>query len=72
VDWGRYPATLVNCGYDGQARFTNAAIHISLMARKAFKLPLRLTEGLIISVLKLMELRISAPDHNHTTVRCTH
>jgi len=36
------------------------------MLRAAFKLPLRQTEGLMASVLTLMELTISAPDH--TTV----
>src|ERR1700689_5622677 len=33
------------------------------MLRIAFTLPLRQTEGLIASVLKLMDLTISAPDH---------
>jgi hypothetical protein len=36
------------------------------MMRTAFKLPLRQTEGLMASVLMLMDLTISAPDH--TTV----
>jgi hypothetical protein len=54
------------CGQDGQARYTDAAIQTSLMLRAAFKLPLRQTEGLLASVLTLMDLTISAPDH--TTV----
>ena len=54
------------CGPDGQARYTDAAIQTSLMVRTAFKLALRQTEGLMASVLRLMELTISAPDH--TTV----
>src|SRR5580704_19164624 len=54
------------CGQGGQARYTDAAIQTSLMLRTAFKLPLRQTEGLMASVLKLMDLTISAPDH--TTV----
>ena len=37
-----------------------------LMLRAAFKLPLRQIEGLMTSVLSLMGLTISAPDH--TTV----
>src|SRR5208282_2046654 len=41
-------------------------IQTSLMLRAAFKLPLRQTEGLMASVLTLMDLTISAPDH--TTV----
>jgi IS5 family transposase len=36
------------------------------MLRTAFKLPLRQTEGLMASVLKLKDLTVSAPDH--TTV----
>jgi len=53
-------------GQGGQARYTDAAIQTSLMVRTAFKLPLRQTEGLMASVLTLMNLTISAPDH--TTV----
>ena len=53
-------------GPAGQARYADAAIQTSLMVRTAFKLPLRQTEGLMASVLTLMDLTISAPDH--TTV----
>src|ERR1700674_2160244 len=53
-------------GPSGQARYTGAAIQTSLMLRAAFKLPLRQIEGLMTSVLSLMGLSISAPDH--TTV----
>jgi hypothetical protein len=53
-------------GPGGQARYTNAAIQTSLMLRAAFKLALRQIEGLMTSVLSLMGLSISAPDH--TTV----
>jgi transposase len=53
-------------GSGGQARYTDAAIQTSLMVRTAFKLALRQTEGLMASVLRLMDLTISAPDH--TTV----
>ena len=55
-----------SCGPGGQARYTDAAIQTSLMVRTAFKLPLRQTEGLMESVLTLVDLTISAPDH--TTV----
>jgi Transposase DDE domain len=51
-------------GPSGQARYTGAAIQTSLMLRAAFKLPLR--QSLMTSVLSLMGLTISAPDH--TTV----
>ena len=53
-------------GPSGLARFKNAAIQTSLMLRTAFKLALRQTEGLMTSVLTLMGLTLSAPDH--TTV----
>ena len=59
------------CGPDGQARYTDAAIQRSLMLRTAFKLPLRQTEGLMASVLKLMDLTISAPDHTTVSRRAT-
>ncbi len=52
-----------SCGQGGQARYTDAAIQTSLMVRTAFKLALRQTEGLMASVLTLMGLTISAPDH---------
>jgi len=53
-------------GPSGQARYKDAAVQTSLMLRTAFKLALRQTEGLMTSVLTLMGLTLSAPDH--TTV----
>ncbi len=53
-------------GPDGQARYRDIAIETCLMLRAAFKMPLRQTEGLMDSVLTLMNLSIAAPDH--TTV----
>jgi hypothetical protein len=53
-------------GPGGQARCSDTAVRTSLMLRTAFKLPLRQTEGLLVSILTLMGLTISAPDH--TTV----
>src|SRR5271165_4790679 len=50
-------------GPDGQARYSDAAVQTSLMLRTAFKLALRQTEGLMASVITLMDLTISAPDH---------
>jgi len=47
------------CGPGGQARYTDAAIQTSLMLRTAFKRPVRQTEGLMTSVLTLMDLTIS-------------
>jgi len=56
-------------GPDGQARYTEAAIQTSLMLRTAFKLALRQTEGLMTSVLTLMGLTLSAPDHSTVSRR---
>ena len=53
-------------GSGGQARYTDPAIQTCLMLRSAFKLALRQSEGLMTSVLTLMGLTLSAPDH--TTV----
>ena len=53
-------------GPGGQARYADVAIQTTLMVRTAFKLALRQIEGLMTSVLSLMGLTISAPDH--TTV----
>jgi hypothetical protein len=50
-------------GPGGQARYTDAAIQTTLRVRTAFKLPLRQIEGLMASVITLMDLTISAPDH---------
>ena len=56
-------------GPGGQARYTDAAIQTSLMLRMAFKLALRQTEGLMMSVLTLMGLTHSAPDHSTVSRR---
>src|SRR5271167_4522455 len=47
----------------GRLAAMDAAIQTTLMVRTAFKLPLRQTEGLMASILTLMDLTISAPDH---------
>lgn len=53
-------------GPQGQARYADIAIETCLMLRASFKMALRQTEGLMDSVLTLMKLTISVPDH--TTV----
>jgi Transposase DDE domain len=50
-------------GSGGQARYTDAAIQTTLMVRTAFRLAFRQTEGLMASVIRLMDLTLSAPDH---------
>jgi len=61
-------------GPGGQACYTDAAIQTSLMLRMAFRLALRQTEGLMMSVLTLMgltlmSLTLSAPDHGTVSRR---
>jgi transposase len=53
-------------GVGGQARYQGIAIETCLMLRATFKMALRQTEGLMASVLTLMNLTVTAPDH--TTV----
>ena len=50
-------------GPGGHARYKDAAIQTTLMVRTAFSLALRQAEGLMASVITLMDLTISAPDH---------
>jgi hypothetical protein len=52
-------------GPGGQAR---PAIPTMLIVRAAFRLALRQTEGLLASVITLMGLTISAPDHSTMSV----
>jgi len=56
-------------GPGGQARYMDAAIQTSVMLRMAFKLALRQTEGLMASVLTLMGLTLTAPDHSTVSRR---
>jgi hypothetical protein len=51
-------------GPGGQARYKDAAIQTTLMVRTPFRLGLRQTEGLMASVITLMDLTITAPDHS--------
>jgi hypothetical protein len=56
-------------GPSGQARYREAAIPTSLMLRTAFKLAVRQTEGLMTSVLTLLGLTLSAPEHSPVSRR---
>ena len=47
----------------GQERYSNLAILTSLTVRIVFRLPLRQTEGFVGSLLRLMDLDLSVPDH---------
>jgi hypothetical protein len=50
-------------GPGGEARYSDTAIQATLMVRMAFRLAFRQTEGLMASVITLMDLALSAPDH---------
>jgi hypothetical protein len=47
----------------GQARYSDLAIETALILRRVFHQPLRQTEGLVGSLLELMELDLPVPDH---------
>ncbi len=56
----------------GQRKFSNHAIETALTLRLAFKLPLRQAEGFLRSVLSLMGIDLSAPDHTTLSRRGQH
>jgi hypothetical protein len=47
----------------GQRRYSNLAILTALTLRVVFHLPLRQTEGFLNSILRLMDLHLTSPDH---------
>ena len=47
----------------GQPRYSSLAIATALTLRAVFRLALRQTEGLIASILALLELDLAVPDH---------
>jgi hypothetical protein len=47
----------------GQCRYSNLAILTALTLRMVFHLPLRQTEGFLSSILGLMGLDLTSPDH---------
>jgi hypothetical protein len=52
-----------------QARYLDFAVETALILRTVFHQPLRQTEGLVSSLLELMGLDLSVPDHSTLTVR---
>lgn len=55
----------------GQARYSDLAIQTCLMLRTAFRIPLRQAEGLMASVISLMNLPLTVPDHTTVSRRAT-
>ena len=49
--------------------FSNFATEYCLMLRQVYKLPLRQTQGFLDSLVKLMNLDMSAPDYSNTSRR---
>jgi hypothetical protein len=47
----------------GQASYSDLAIATALTLRAVFRLALRQTEGLISSILQLLDLDLAVPDH---------
>ena len=58
--WRAEPRT----GRGGQPRYSDLAITTALTLRAVFRLGLRQTEGLIGSVLQLLDLDLAVPDHS--------
>jgi hypothetical protein len=55
----------------GQPRYSDLAIETALTLGLAFGLGLRQTEGLLVSVLKLMSLDLAIPDHTTLSRRAS-
>ena len=47
----------------GQRRFSNLAVETVLVLGALYKLPLRQTEGFVRSLIELMRLELTVPDH---------
>ena len=58
--WTAEPRT----GRGGQPRYSDLAIATALTLRAVFRLALRQTEGLIGSILQLLDLDLPVPDHS--------
>src|SRR3954466_13367236 len=58
--WRAEPRT----GRGGQPRYSGVAIATALTLRAVFRLALRQTEGLISSILQLLDLDLAVPDHS--------
>ncbi|MFC7739089.1 transposase [Roseomonas sp. GCM10028921] len=66
--WGAEPRT----GRGGQPRLSALAITTALTLRAVFRLALRQTEGLVVSIIALLGLDLAVPDHSTISHRCRH
>lgn len=48
----------------GQLQYSDLAIETALTLRLIFDLPLRQTEGFLTSIFRMLDVELSAPDHN--------
>jgi IS5 family transposase len=56
----------------GQLKYSDLAIETALTIRLIFNLPLRQAEGFLNSLLKMMDIELSAPDHTTLSRRGQH
>lgn len=54
----------------GQLRYSDLAIETTLTLGLVFGLPLRQTEGFVASLFKLMNVKLTVPDHTTLSRRC--
>lgn len=54
----------------GQCRYSDLAIETTLICGKVFNQPLRQTEGLMASLLRLLNVELPVPDHTTLSRRC--
>ncbi len=47
----------------GQLKYSDQCIEVCCMIRKVYRLPLRQTEGLVASIIRLMKLEMNVPDY---------
>ncbi|MFK7944413.1 MAG: transposase, partial [Paracoccaceae bacterium] len=55
----------------GQAVYSDVAIEVCLTLRSVFRLPLRLVQGFVRSLLRLMDLELPTPDFSTLSRRAT-
>ena len=47
----------------GQLKYSDQCIEVCCMIRKVYRLPLRQTQGLVSSIMRLMHLKLNVPDY---------
>ncbi len=57
--WNAKPS----CRRGGQRKYSDVAIETALTVRLLLHLPLRETEGFLLSIFELMDIHLDVPDH---------